>query len=90
MPWWGWVLIGFGAAVAVFTWALARTAALADRRAEEMYRAYVERDRDVTQWSQERWNAEATRIVGRLKADAPSLPEDESWFFTSRFRPEQD
>ena len=67
MPWWGWVLVGFGSASMLFTWARARAAARGDAMVEE---AWQRRDRDVTQWNEQRWTDEATKIVNDLKRQA--------------------
>ena len=67
MPWWGWVLVGFGGATMMFMWAMARAAAMGDRMSEQ---AWQQRDRDVSQWSEQRWIDEAAKIVNELKRQA--------------------
>ena len=65
MPWWGWVLVGAGGATVFFMWAMARSAALGDQIGENAWRDH--RATDVSQWSEQRWNDEATKIVNELK-----------------------
>ena len=52
----------------LFMWAMARSAALGDQIGENAWRDH--RATDVSQWSEQRWNDEATKIVNELKRQA--------------------
>ena len=73
MPWWGWVLIGFGAASMLFGWILVRSTALGERTDNEAWELH---NRNPANWTEKRWIAETTKIINQLKDEADKEKRD--------------
>jgi hypothetical protein len=73
MPWWGWVLIGFGAASMLFGWILVRSTALGERTDNEAWELH---NRNPANWTEKRWIAETAKIINQLKDEADKEKRD--------------